>query len=253
MNDAGLSRDKFLGGRVHAWQPRKGYRAGVDAVFLASAVPAEPGQTALELGCGAGVASLCLSTRVPGVSITGIELQETYAALAARNATENSAEIDVIQADILAMPARLRQTTFDHVFFNPPYFDRRNSVPADDPGRETAFGENAPLSKWFDVAIRRLSRRGTLTVIQRADRLPEILRALDDRVGGTEVLPLASRIGRSAKLVMLRTVKGGKAPFSILPPAVLHDGPRHLFDGNDYVAAIENVLRRGSNFPWPGD
>ena len=64
--------DGFLGGRVQAWQPAAGYRAGVDAVLLAAAVPARPGDTALELGAGAGVASLCLATRVPGLSVTAV-------------------------------------------------------------------------------------------------------------------------------------------------------------------------------------
>ncbi|MEM9031062.1 MAG: methyltransferase, partial [Pseudomonadota bacterium] len=37
-----LTRDGFLGGRLHIAQPKSGYRAGVDPVFLAAATPAEP-------------------------------------------------------------------------------------------------------------------------------------------------------------------------------------------------------------------
>ncbi|HBU54373.1 MAG TPA: methyltransferase, partial [Sulfitobacter sp.] len=33
-----LTRDAFLGGKLHLWQPRKGYRAGVDPVLLAATV-----------------------------------------------------------------------------------------------------------------------------------------------------------------------------------------------------------------------
>ena len=32
-----LTDDAFLGGRLHMLQPEKGYRAGIDAVFLAAA------------------------------------------------------------------------------------------------------------------------------------------------------------------------------------------------------------------------
>ena len=35
-----LTRNGFLGGRVQLWQPVCGYRAGVDPVLLAAAVPA---------------------------------------------------------------------------------------------------------------------------------------------------------------------------------------------------------------------
>ncbi|MEO0665427.1 MAG: methyltransferase, partial [Pseudomonadota bacterium] len=70
--------DAFLGGRVKAWQPRHGYRAGVDAVLLAAACPAKAGESVLELGCGVGVASLCLAARTGAVP-TGVEIQPAYA------------------------------------------------------------------------------------------------------------------------------------------------------------------------------
>ncbi|MGB7263813.1 MAG: methyltransferase, partial [Albidovulum sp.] len=82
-----LTEDGFLGGRLRISQPRDGYRAAMDPVLLAAAVPARAGDTVLELGCGAGVASLCLASRVPGLALTGLELQSGYAALARANAT----------------------------------------------------------------------------------------------------------------------------------------------------------------------
>ena len=50
-----LTQDRFLDGRLTVSQPRKGYRAAMDPVLLAAACPARPGQSVLELGCGAGV------------------------------------------------------------------------------------------------------------------------------------------------------------------------------------------------------
>ena len=44
--------ETFLGGRVRIEQPESGFRSGLDAVMLAAAVPAQPGDTALELGAG---------------------------------------------------------------------------------------------------------------------------------------------------------------------------------------------------------
>ena len=55
---AELSVDAFLGGRLEIAQPRAGYRAGIDPVLLAAAVPAKAGETVFDLGCGAGVAAL---------------------------------------------------------------------------------------------------------------------------------------------------------------------------------------------------
>ena len=48
-----LTRDTLLDGRIALHQPRDGYRAAIDPVFLAAAVPAPAGSRVLELGIGA--------------------------------------------------------------------------------------------------------------------------------------------------------------------------------------------------------
>ena len=121
--DTDLTRDAFQGGLLYLYQPRHGYRAGVDPVLLAAATEAKSGDRVLELGCGAGAASLCLARRVEGLSLTGVELQPAYAALAARNAKANDLSLTVINADLRALPMDLRQQQFDHVIANPSYFD----------------------------------------------------------------------------------------------------------------------------------
>src|SRR5262249_12899350 len=76
-------------GRVKAAQPATGFRSGLDAVMLAAAVPGRAGERALELGAGAGTASLCLAARVPGLTVTGVEIDPALAALAKDNAAAN--------------------------------------------------------------------------------------------------------------------------------------------------------------------
>ena len=238
-----LTHDAFLGGVLHLWQPKKGYRAGVDPVLLAASVPAKPGQSVLDLGCGVGAAALCLGARVPGLELLGVERAEVYAALARRNGLE------VIEADIAALPADLRQRGFDHVICNPPYFDRRAGHKARDAIREAAFGADTPLDLWCDVAARRLNPGGYLHVIHRAERLPALLSAVH-RLGSLEVLPLAARIGRSPDRIILRARKEGRAPFQLHAPKVLHQGLRHAGDGEDYAPDIAAALRHGKPLVW---
>ena len=71
-SDAQMSADDFLGGQLRLFQPRTGYRAGIDPVLLAASIPAKPGDAVLELGCGAGTALLCLGRRVQRLSLTGV-------------------------------------------------------------------------------------------------------------------------------------------------------------------------------------
>ena len=53
-----LSEDRLLGGRLRFSQPRRGYRAAIDPVLLAAAVPAQPGERVLDVGTGTGAAAL---------------------------------------------------------------------------------------------------------------------------------------------------------------------------------------------------
>lgn len=241
-----ITTNAYLDGRLSIRQPAKGYRAGVDPVLLAASVPALAGQSVLELGCGVGTASLCLGYRVPGLRLAGVEVQADYAALARENAGANAQELAVVDGDIAALPAELKQQRFDHVIANPPYFDRTASTKAEDAGREVAMGEATPLEVWIDVAARRLAPKGYASFIHRAERLPDILSALRGRLGSIEVLPLQPREGRIAGLILIRARKGGRADFRLHAPVAMHQGSRHERDEESYTPRIRAVLRDGA-------
>ena len=242
-----LTTDGFLGGRLRVLQPRRGYRAGVDPVLLAAAVPARAGETVFELGLGVGVASLCLGARVPGLTLVGIEIQADYADLARQNAEANGVPIEVVTGDLAARPFSDR--SFDHVLANPPYFQRGGTAAAD-PGREAAFGEDTALEIWVDLALRRLRPGGRLTLIQRIEQLPRVLAALGGRAGAITVLPIAGREGRAPERFLLSALKGARTPFRLLAPLVVHSGDHHGSDGESYRPEISAILREGAELRW---
>jgi tRNA1(Val) A37 N6-methylase TrmN6 len=237
--DDALSYDAFLGGKVHLFQPKKGYRAGVDPVLLAACVNATA-------GCGAGAAGLCLAARVRDLKLSGVERRAEYAELARRNAKANGANLSVIEADLSELPPAVRQLQFDHVIANPPYYQRGRGTAARDDGREAALGEDTPLATWVEVAAKRVAPKGYIHVIQQAERLPDLLAACDSRLGSIEVLPLIPRVGKLAQLVILRARAGGKAAFRLHAPLVLHEGGRHGQDAEDYTPVVRSILRRGA-------
>lgn len=240
-----LTRNAFLGGAFHLMQPRRGFRAGTDSVMLAAFVPASPGQSALELGCGAGAALICLCSRVPGLRAAALEVLPEYAALARRNSEACGLAAEVFVGCVSNPPKDLNRTSFDHVLLNPPYRAAGAVREIPDGGRDAALREGVPLCTWVDCAIRRLKPGGTVTMIIPPSRLPEALGAAGERAGSMEVKPLCPRAGVEANRLLIRAAKGGKGALRLLPPLALHEG-RSGEGGSDYTAEAQNVLRSGT-------
>lgn len=251
FSDEDLTQDDFLGGAVRLWQPKKGYRAGADPVLLAASVPAEAGDTVLELGCGGGAALACLGVRVPGIEATGIEMQPAYAALAQRNLIEAGVSGTIHCADLTALPNEVKSRRFAHVIANPPYFEDLRAVAPSAPDRAVARSGELPLAKWVSVASKRLTPGGMATFIQRIDRLPELMSAFHAHLGALELWPIQPRVHRPARLFLLRGRKTARAAFIQHPSLVLHCGDSHEKDGDSYTDLVSNVLRSAQPLPFP--
>lgn len=227
--------ETFLDGRVTVRQPEQGFRSGLDAVMLAAAVPAGAADTVLELGAGAGTASLCLAARMPGSVITGVEIDPGLVELATANAAANGFTCHFVAADIFCLPPELKRD-YDQVICNPPFHGEGLVSP--DASRAAALSDGGALPDWLRIGLQRTVSGGFFTAIIRADRLAEALAALPTE--GVNILPLWPRAGEAAKRVILQVRKGSRAPFALLPGLVLH----HT-DGA-WTEAAEAVLRRGA-------
>lgn len=227
-----MTAETFLGGRVIVRQPEKGFRAGLDAVMLAAAVP--DGATALELGAGAGTASLCLASRLPNIAITGLEIDPDLVRLASENAAANRMQdrVRFAAANVFALPLEFKRT-YDCVFLNPPFHGE--GQPSPDPERARALMDDGALGDWLEAGLKRTVSGGTLTTILRADRLNEALAALP--LTGVSVLPLWPRMGEAARRVLVQACKGSKTAFRLLPGLTLHD------ESGAYTPDADAILR----------
>ena len=245
------TQDAVLGGRLVLRQPRRGHRVGHDAILLAAATAACPGEHAVDLGAGVGAAGLALAIRVPGIAVTLIDIDADLAALAAENIRINSlatcAQAVVLDAGASARAyaeAGLNPGTAARVMMNPPFNDPVRHQFSPEPGRRRAHvGPEAQLASFVRCAGRLLRDRGVLTMVWRSDGLGLVLRALATRFGATTVLPIHPRADRPAVRVLLRAVKGSRAPLCLLPGFALAQA-----DGRP-TAAAEAVLRGETTLP----
>jgi tRNA1(Val) A37 N6-methylase TrmN6 len=248
---AGASADAFLGGRIDVVQPRRGHRAGSDAVFLAAAVPARAGERVLDAGAGVGAAALCLLARVPGLDVAAVEIDDRLCALAAKNAERNgfAGRLRVILADVTGSAnshrdAGLVREGYEHVIANPPFYAEADVRAAPDKTRAAAHVMRAGgLAAWIRFLTSYAAPKGRLTLIHRAECLGELLGLLERRFGDVAVFPLFPRQGEAASRIIVQGRKGSRARVRVLPGLVLHQA-----DGS-YTDEAEAVLRQGKALP----
>ncbi|MGK9236697.1 methyltransferase [Inquilinus limosus] len=239
---AAAGEDRLLGGRVRLLQPRDGYRAAIDPVLLAAAVPAGPGERAADLGCGVGTALLCLAARCPDVSVTGVERDPGLAALARENLKLNGLELNGLVGRAAIVEGSVADPVpgapFDRVMMNPPFLPPGRGRASDHPVKAAANVEHGlDLAGWVAAAARSLKPRGWLTLIHRADRIDEICAALRPAFGSLTLFPLWPRVGEAARRVLVQARRGGQSPAVLAAGLVLHEA-----DGS-FTAAAQAVLR----------
>ena len=251
------TEDAFLGGAVIAEQPAKGYRSGIDAVLLAAsvqeaagtkqrkrnlaAVPDDAvGARILDVGAGVGIVGLCIAARCMPARITLFERDAELCRLARGNIARNArnAAMDVVEADVTNPPKSLRDSTFDHIVANPPYYDAARHRPSPDSLRMAAHVMPPDgLDQWARFMARFARPGGTATLIQPADKLAQILDVFGGRFGSLHVLPLHPNAKSQANRVIVRGTKGARGPLKLLPGLVVH-GP-----DTAYTPQVDSLLR----------
>jgi tRNA1(Val) A37 N6-methylase TrmN6 len=248
-----VTNDAFLGGALSILQLRSGYRAGLDAVMLAAAVPGDASRPlrVLDVGAGVGTAGLCVARRLPSAEVVLLEKQRELAALAGQNVQHNDldARVRVVASDVGATAGELRvhglvDESFGHVIANPPYHDADAGTLASDALKAGAHAmDDGALDAWARFMARMTAPGGLVTLIHKAEALGRVLGAFDQRFGALRILPLQPRVGAAAHRVIVQGTKGSRAPLQLLPGFVLHEA------GNAFTPAAQAILRHGANLP----
>jgi tRNA1(Val) A37 N6-methylase TrmN6 len=224
-----FTEDAFLGGQLRLRQPRSGHRAGHDAMLLAAATSACPGDRVVDFGTGVGAAGLAVARRVAGIKLVLVEIDPGLAGLARENAAANAIAADVVVLDVTAQPSAfgavgLGPDTVDVVLMNPPFNDPVRHRASPDKARETAHvAQVSTLENWVGAARKTLRSGGVLTLIWRADGLAAVLAALDRGFGSLAILPVHGSVKMPAIRLLVRAIKGGRAPTQIHAALVLND------------------------------
>lgn len=254
--DETLSDDAFLGGALRLYQPKTGYRAGIDAVLLAATVPTQLKRAKnskghakiLDVGAGVGTVGMCVARRIKTAHVTLVEKSPDLVAIALRNSTLNNLDdrLEIATADISAPvrrthPATLIEGAYDYVLANPPFHNIGEGTPASSELKSSAHAmDEADLDRWLRFMTRMSAPGGTIALIHKADALAHLLDTMRGRFGAIRILPIHPREQKAANRVIVTGIKGSRAGLTICPGLILHT---HT---HQFTATVDAILRGGS-------
>ena len=225
---------------IKIYQSKNGYRFSVDALLLYSFVNLPVVRKIADLGAGSGIIGLLLAKKYPRARVTLLELQKGLVQLAERNVKLNHLEerVMVMEYDIRSMcgkgPAEraVAGGHYDVVVANPPF--RRPKTGRISPEMEKAIARHEIAMTLPDLlsAARYLLRpKGRLFLIHHPGRLAELIASLTET--GMEMKRIRfvhSDAFSEAKMLLVETVKDGRAGLKVERPLLLYGEDKHYSD-----------------------
>ena len=241
-----MTHFNFLGGKIHLQQSDSGHRSGTDAVLLAATVPNSFSGLIVDAGSASGAVGLSVAARIAGAQIRCVEIDPQEADLARANSLANGFQdrVSVIEADLFASfkereAMGMTQADADRVLTNPPFLTEGKARMSPDTARQRAhMMPEDGLGRWILACHAMLKPHGTLTLIHRADALQDIIEALAGRFGHIGILPIYPREGAPATRLLIKAIKGSRAPLTVQPALILHEA-----DGR--FTAFADALHKG--------
>src|ERR1700689_1035800 len=150
LDEADVTEDALLRGRIRLFQPRRGPRASLDPILLAGFLTPPFGRF-LDIGCGSGALAFLLLARDPAASGVAVELQPRLRELALRGRDVNDwpERLEVLEGDGRGGGA------FDFDPPNPPFSTVGGGAPPPGGGWGPAYHEiTLALAEWVEIAAR---------------------------------------------------------------------------------------------------
>lgn len=221
-----IVEDRLLDGRLVLRQPKRGHRAGSDAILLAAAIPDLGDGPLLDIGAGVGTIGLAVALAQPGLRVVLIERDPELAALAAGNIILNHLDerVSAVAGDIAGPAATLglQPASFACVAMNPPFYPPREHRASPVPNRRAAHVAEGTLEPWLKAARRLLRPGGRIALIHRAEALAEVLDGLATGFGDVAVRPVHALADRPAIRIVVTAILNSRKPAALLPAFVLN-------------------------------
>jgi tRNA1(Val) A37 N6-methylase TrmN6 len=202
-------------------QNTKLYRFTSDSILLSRFVKGKKGDIVADFCAGSGVVGfhfLCLNPHIS--TVTAFEMQHSLADMAARTAELNGfTNVKVVETKLQDIGKEYNDA-FTLILCNPPY--ERGGFENETYEKAICRKElTITLAEIVDIAFYKLKVGGRLAILQRADRIAELIFLLKKRGLEPKKMQFVAGTATTAPyLVLMEAVKGGKEGITVLPTAV---------------------------------
>ena len=215
----------------------------LDSMLLANFIDANKAQKIIDLGTGNAPLPLFLTLKTDA-KIYGIEIQEEPFDLAQRSVELNHLEnqITIIKDDLKGIYKKLGANTFDIVCSNPPYFKVSDTsiINKNDTLTIARHEVKANVNDIIEEASKLLVDGGKLYIIHRIERMPEIIKLLENKNFGIKRMQLIyPKEDGNAYMFIIESKKNKKTDLKIIKPLVVHNNGRYT----DEVLKIFNFKK----------
>ena len=181
----------------------------------------------IDLGTGNAVIPLFLSKKT-SAKIFGMEIQKISFEIAQRNININNLneQIYIIYDDMKNYKKYFLNGSFDIVVSNPPFFKFNGNKELLNDLEQLSIARHEieiTLEELIQTASLLVKDRGYFYLVHRADRLTEIISALQKfNFEAKKIKFCYTTENKNAKIVLIEAIKSGKAGLTILPPLVIN-------------------------------
>lgn len=211
----------------------------IDSMLLANFIDCKGAKKIIDLGTGNAPIPLFLTLKT-SAHIIGVEIQEKVYDLAKRSVELNNFtnQIEILNRNYIGIYKELGANKFDIVCSNPPYFKvtDKSIINKNDYLTIARHEVKASIKDVITEANKLLIDGGKLYIVHRIERLPEIIRLMEDgNFGIRKIQIIYPKVGKEAMMFLMESRKNKKTDLKII-------NPLYVYDDNKYTKEVLEIF-----------
>ena len=201
------TKDHLLDGKIVYFQPKLGYRSGIEPIILASQANNKD-KSILDLGSGCGPISLILAYRFSKAEIVGLENNKLHLELSQKSKMENKFNNVEFKYEDVCLLNKKYVNYFDLVLSNPPFFFENQIIKSkNDSINNAKYISKEKCEIWFKNLIIYTNDKGRALIINRFENIDYMLGVFSLYNVMVEITPILSFKDTKPKNVLISLKK----------------------------------------------